>query len=370
MTASLALIHELDGAFSDSTSERRAEIARRIVDLFEFGAPDFSAEQIDLFDDVFTRLVADIEASTRAALAERLATSRYAPPRVSEILAFDDTVAVAAPVLEFSNRIDSGMLVNNARCKSQDHLLAISRRRSLDAIVTDVLVERGNRPVVLSAARNPGARFSDFGFMTLVERAQGDDELALSVGERRELPRHYLLKLLAKASAAVRAKLELADPLSSDAIRNAVAEATGIIQASTTKALYDYTAARAQVETLRAAGRLGETDVETFAKAGKFEETAIALAVLCELPVEQIELAMAGNRPETILILTKAIGMSWPAVKALLTMYAGGPGLTGVALEQCLGTFSRLKPATARQVMEFQRKRAAGGSGRRPTNGP
>ncbi len=359
MNASLALIRELDGAVAGTTAERRAEIARRIADLFEFGAPDFSAEQIDLFDDVFARLVTEIETATRAQLAERLARNPLAPSRTSGLLAFDDSITVAAPVLEHSSRIESVVLVRTAREKGQEHLLAIARRHSLDAIVTDLLVERGDRPVLLTTARNPGARLSDFGYKTLVERAEGDDELAVSVGERRELPRHYLLKLLAKASAAVRSKLELTDPLSADAIRHAVAEVTGVILASTKKMSFDYSAARAQVETLRAAGELSESALHDFAKAGKFEETVAALAVLGRLPVEQIELAMAGNRPETIIVLAKAIGLSWSTVRTLLTMQ-GGPGLSGQALEQRLGTFSRLKLTTAQQALEFQRRRAAG----------
>lgn len=367
MTASFALIRELDGAFAGSTAERRSEIARRIGELFDIGAADFSAEQIELFDDIFTRLIGDIEVAARAALAERLAHSRFAPPRVCQILAFDDSIAVAAPILEYSDRIDSGLLVRNARHKSQEHLLAVSRRPFIEAIVTDVLVERGNRPVLLSTAGNPGARFSDFGFKTLVERAKGDDELAMSVGARRELPRHYLLKLLAKASATVRAKLELTDPLSSDAIRKAVAEAAGAIQAAAQPTSYDYTVARETIEALWAAGNLSERDVEAFAKAGKFEETAIALAMLCQLPVETVEMAMVGNRPETIIILSKAIGMSWPTVKALLTI--GGQAPNGQTLDQCLGTYSRLKPTTARQALEFQRKRAAAGSLRAAAGG-
>lgn len=362
MNTALVLIDELDGAFSNASAARRAEIVGRIADLFLFGAADYSGDQINLFDDVFTRLVTGIESSARAALAERLAANAFSPPGITRALAFDDAIQVAAPVLEFSPCIDSRTLAENARSKSQDHLLAMSRRRELNAAVTDVLVVRGNRPVLLTTVRNSGARLSDFGFMTVVERADGDDELAMCVGERRELPRHYLLKLLTKASRTVRTKLELADPLSSEAIRNAVAGAATIVQARTAIVARDYTAARAVIEELQAAGRLAESNVERFAQSGKFEETVVALALLCELPIEQIELAMAGDRPETVIILAKAIGMSWPTVKALLTMRSAGQGHPDHVFEQCLGTFSRLKPATARQVLEFQRRRAASAS--------
>src|SRR5262249_62171962 len=112
------------------------------------------------------------------------------------------------PVLTQSPQLDNAALVENARTKSQQHLLAISKRKSLAETVTDVLVERGDRQVALSAAENPGAKFSEAGYIRLVKRAEGDDQLAQSVGSRAEIPRHHFLRILAKASQAVRAKLE------------------------------------------------------------------------------------------------------------------------------------------------------------------
>lgn len=361
-----ALIHEIDDALAHSPSGRRSAMVERLADLFIFGAAEFSGEQIGLFDDIFTRLVETIETSSRAALAGRLAASAFAPVVVSRTLAFDDALDVAGPMLEFCQSLDSRTLVQAARIKGQDHLLCISRRNSLEAAVTDVLVDRGDRPVVLSVARNAGARLSDFGFKTLVGRTEGDDELALSVGARHELPRHYFLKLLTQASDQVRAKLEVADPLNSDTIRSAVAGAANRVQAQSAGAR-DYAPARASVGALHAEGKLGESELTGFAENGKFEETAVALALLCGLPIESVELAMVGDRPETVLILAKAVGLTWPTAKSLLTLRQGGQRLSAHEIEQCLGTFSRLKPATARQVLQFHRRRAAGGDTALPT---
>jgi uncharacterized protein (DUF2336 family) len=364
MSTPLTLLAELDDALAMSATERRSQILQKVADLFVLGAADYSDDQIALFDDVFTRLVANIETGARAALAARLAPIAIAPPGVSRMLAADEAVTVAAPLLERCERLDAGTLVGTARTRSQGHLLAISRRRYLDEVLTDVLVERGNRSVVLSTAENLGARFSDFGFATLVRRSEGDDGLASCVGSRRELPRHHLLKLLAKASDTVRRKLELADPLGADAIRNAVAEAASLVQARTNRASRNYAAAQAHIDAVQASGELNESAVAAFAGDGKVEETTVALARLCDMPIESIELAMVGERPEAILILAKAIGMSWPTAKALLGMRQNGQGLSKQALEQCLGTFSRMKPATARQVLSFQRKRSQIGSSR------
>ena len=55
-------------------------------------------------------------------------------------------------------------LVENAKTKSQEHLLAITKRKSLAETVTDVLVERGDRDVALSVAQNAGAKFSETGY--------------------------------------------------------------------------------------------------------------------------------------------------------------------------------------------------------------
>ena len=81
-------------------------------------------------------------------------------------------------------------------------MLAIAQRGSLSEAVTDVLVELGDREVVLNAVDNYGASFSDHGFTVLVSRSEGDDLLAEMVGSRSEIPSPLLTALVAKASSA------------------------------------------------------------------------------------------------------------------------------------------------------------------------
>ena len=356
--AGAQLAEELNEAVLDTSPIRHAAMLQRVTDLFSFGSSKYSDDEIALFDDIFVRLATAIEVSARAKLANSLAKLPHAPPLITRTLAFDDAIEVAAPVLEHSERLDNATLVENARTKSQRHLLAISRRCRLDDIVTDVLVERGDRSVLLSAAANPGTKFSDTGFRALVNHSQRDDELADCVGSRRDIPRHHLLKLMANASHAVRTKLQAADPLMSDAIRNAVAEATAAIQSKTAAASREYSAACAHAKSLHAAGHMKEDTIAAFAEADQFEETTAALATLCELPIDVVERAMVQARAEAIMIIAKAIGLSWPTVKAVLKLRAGPRGLSAQELEGCLGTYSRLKRTTAEQIVTFQRKRA------------
>src|SRR4029453_4359664 len=103
-----------------------------------------------------------------------------APPLTIRALAFDDVIEVAGPVLSQSTRLDDKTLIENARSKSQAHLMAISTRRTLSGAVTDVLAQRGNDEGGRSAGNNPGAEFTERGFTRLIDRAGDNDDLAAS----------------------------------------------------------------------------------------------------------------------------------------------------------------------------------------------
>src|SRR6202043_1505910 len=115
----------------------------------------------------------------------------------------------------------------NVCTKGQSHMLAISKRKSIDETVTDVLVTRGDREVVNAVASNDGARFSDFGFLHLVQRAEGDSILAEHLGLREDIPRHVFQQLIAKASDDVKKRLELERPTMADQLQTSVTDVAG-----------------------------------------------------------------------------------------------------------------------------------------------
>ena len=169
-------------------------------------------------------------------------------------LAFDDVIEVAGPVLTQSLRLDDAILIETARNKSQAHLMAISKRKVLSDAVTDVLVLRGNDEVVQSTVNNPGAEFSERSLTRLVNRAEGDDELATCLGLRPAIPRHLYLKLLAKASDTVRQRLEAANPKQAAEVPTAVREATRRARSSKS-AMTQQTADRARAGQIAVRGR-------------------------------------------------------------------------------------------------------------------
>jgi len=303
------------------------------------------------------RLVNVIEAKARAKLAHRLAPVANAPTKVVNMLAFDDDIEVARPVLSQSERLGERELLVTAASKSQQHLLAITQRRMLSEAVTDVLVERGDREVVHSVVKNSGARFSDAGFRMLVKRSTGDDALAAEVGMRSDIPRTHFLMLLEKASSAVRARLAAENPQAGSAIEGVVAEVVGGIRSDARNASPDFAAAQAEVERQNKIRRIGEAEIYHYARERRFEETAIALSILCETPIDVVERALLDPGAEIILILAKVAGLSSTTTKAILLLRAADRGMSAKDLEQALSSFNRLQPDTARRVLGFFRTR-------------
>jgi uncharacterized protein (DUF2336 family) len=321
------------------------------------GAPQCTEEDIAVFDSVFTRLAAEIETKARAILASRLAPIPNAPPITIRTLALDDAIEVAAPVLAQSVRLDDATLIDVANTKGDAHLLAIAQRPALSEAVTDVLVVRGNQTVVLSLAENAGVAFSEVGYTTLVHRAERDDRLATTVGLRPEIPLHHFLKLLDKASDAVRKKLEAAHPNAKREVREAVAEAAGRIEGDLLGKIRDHAAAMAFVEALHRVRQLDDERLRNFAQTGRFAETVAAIAVLSELSLSFVEQAIMQERSEMLVVILKALALAWPTAKAVLTLrgrhYTGG----NQSVDESMASFERLKTSTAREIIRFYRQR-------------
>jgi uncharacterized protein (DUF2336 family) len=351
-----SIIDELINAVESGGAKQRQKILQRITDLFVAGSRSYSHEQVALFDDVLQQLSADIEVKARARLAHRLASVKDAPPKLIRKLAFDDEINVAAPVLACSEQLTDEDLVENARTKSQKHLLAIAQRLKLSEAVTDVLVERGDRDVVRKVAGNRGARFSLAGYEKLTTRARYDRRLTLALGERTDIPRQYFLKLLECASASVREKLEASNPELAEAIRKSIDDVATVMQQEARAASSEFKAAERKARRFKA-HPVTESNVHAPARTQEFEKAVIALARLGRFPIDVVERALLDEGADMVLILARAADCSWATVKELLQMQAAGRRMTPNDLSEAFERYNKFSPQTARSIFEFQRQR-------------
>jgi uncharacterized protein (DUF2336 family) len=355
MTEAKPFLQELNEAILQGSPESRARALWHATDLLIAGR--YTEDQIWVFGEVIGRLAEEIEGAARAKLAKLLAYSNNAPFNVIMILALDDSIDVAGPILQHSQRLDAKTLLASARAKGQAHLLAISKRSSIPVAVTDELVKRGNREVALSIAANNGARFSDPGFFQMIKRSEGDSILAEQLGVRKEIPRHMFQQLIAKASDDVKRKLERERPDLVDHIQKSVTEVAGALQSKFGPASKSYFTAKKVVTFQHQYGNLDENSILGYARAHKIEEVTVGLSLLCSLPSDVVERALVHSNSEMTLILARALGFRWETAMALLFLGAKDHRIPAGDLNDTKEEFARLNIETSRGVLRAYQSR-------------
>jgi len=356
MGANLSLIAELEEVVQHGSREKRVATLQRVTALFLAGASRYTEEHVDIFDDVFGLLIKEIESKARAELSNRLAPVSNAPVKVLRKLARDDDIAVAGPVLKLAPRLAEADLIDVAKTKSQAHLHAISTRQALGEAVTDVLVRRGDRDVARRVADNRSARISAKSFSRLVKRAEEDGILAEKVGLRPDIPPPLFRDLLTKATAVVHRRLiASATPELRAAICDILAKVSEEVGARVGPR--DYRAAQRVVLNLDKAGQLSEAALVSFCSEGKYEETVVALSALAKVPVKTADRLMDADRPDPVLILCKAAGLNWSAVKAVIVARPQGAEMSKQELDAAFANYGRLSASTAQRVVRFWQER-------------
>ena len=350
----VSIIAELEEAVRSGSSARRVTTLRRVTDLFLHDGERLSEDQIKVFDDVLCHLVAHVETRVKAELGERIATLEYAPSGVIERLAWDDHISVAGSVLSNSSRLTTNTLIDIAKAKGQDHLLAISGRSNLPEAVTDVIVDRGERKVIRNLANNASARFSDAGYKGMVEHAEADDELTEMLGLRIDLPLRFLRDLLQRATEAVRARLALIAPAELQEEIHRVLKSIAGKTREESPPLRDFSRAEAVVKRMKGMNELNDAAIVRFAETKKFDEVAAALAILNNCaPTNMMARLLEGVRADLILVPCKSAGLSWTAVESILCHRPIKHRIDDATLKLASKDYYKLSVETAERTVRF-----------------
>ena len=293
----ISIANEVEAAIAAGSTQTCADMAGRVTALFLASAGRFNSDQIELFSDVFERLINTIELraiadiSARIALAElssQLAPVPQAPASVVRRLARNDEISIAGPVLTELARLSNDDLIEIAQTKSEKHLLAIAGRWWLREVVTDALLARRFPSVSRRLVDNPGTRVSPAGFAMIVGQAVSDPELAIATGIRADLPRKLRSQLLRHATEAVRNRLlSRAPPYLFEEIQAAIAAAAAGADREMAKAR-DFAGAKIMAARLRMEGGLNEASLLGLAKQRKYEATITVLAELSQTSIELV----------------------------------------------------------------------------------
>jgi len=354
------LMDELQ-AIRNASEDRRAATVRQITDLFLCGADCFSNEQIELFDDVFLRLIDGIERRVLIQLANSLAPVESAPVNVVRQLAKNDEIQIAGPVLAQSARLDVADLIEIAKTMSQDHLLAISDRKRIEQALTAILVDRGNEDVLCKVASNTGASLSEADFGVLVGRAENDERLTETVGLRSDIPPHLFERLLLRATKVVQERLlKSINPVARPELHRIL---TTVAQGFGLEGQFrSYEAARALVTAKHQAGTLLEADLLDYARTKKCEELVVALALLCSVSVDIIDRLMDLDRPDALLIACRSAGLEWSTTREIISLQARDQEISEAGFRRARENFNNLTKSSADRILHFWQSRQPVGS--------
>jgi uncharacterized protein (DUF2336 family) len=354
MQQPVSIIAELEEAVRSGSSAKRISTLRQVTDLFLHSGDRLNDDQVKVFDDVLCHLVARVESRVKAELGTRLAPLDYAPSGVVERLAWDDEIAVAGTVLASSTRLAPSTLVEIAKTKGQEHLLAISGRANLPEAVTDVIVERGERKVIRRLADNTTARFSDAGYSGMLDHAEADGELAEVLGLRADLPIKFLRDLLQRATEAVRARLARIAPAElREEIKHILTSLASKGREDAPPAR-DFGRAEAIVRRMKGLNELNNAAITGFAKAGKFEEVAASLGILNNsAPTDMMARLLEGPRADLILIPCKSAGLDWATVETILCHRPFKLRIDRATMELATKDYGKLSAETAERTLRF-----------------
>jgi uncharacterized protein (DUF2336 family) len=356
VSAEAPLLAAVEDIVKHGSQDRRADMLERIANLFVGSAASFSEDHVQLFDEVFNRLIAEIEAKARFELSVKLSCVCNAPFGVVRRLAGDDDILVARPVLARSERLADADLLSIAKTKSQLHLLAIANRNRIAETITDVLVRRGDREVVRNVAGNSGARLSQTGFSSLVRKAETDGILAEKIGQRSDTPQPFFHQLFVQATHVVQKRLlAIATPQTQDKIRRVLADISREFARDTM--LAHGSGASVRLDEMEPNVKMEEATIAELAHEKRYDETIAALSTRCDIPLQHMHRILANKQADPALIVCKALGFGWPTAEAIVLLLTKGIGTSVHTLESKHRNFEKLSASGSKDVLRLWHRR-------------
>lgn len=351
----LERLERLAGLARETSSERRRELLREVTDLFLEAPKELSEEETEHFADIMAKVAFDLEMKVRQHLAERLAEVDAAPPSLIKKLA-NDRIEVARPILINSGVLRNADLIDIARRLGQEHLAAISMRKRLSREVTDCLVERGNRVVLVHLAGNPGAEFSRKSMETMVARAEDDEALHQPLVTQRDLPPDLLQKMYWQVSSVLRQHIiETVADLEEDQLDEILEETrTWFDSEQLEEAL---SPAERFIRDQQRLGQLDNSLLVQLLRQGRISEFIAGFAQINRIDLTQARRIIFDPGGEALAVACKAIGLDQCTFRDLAQLNDSRGIRDQAGLDVLTDAYQRITPEAARRAMRFWRAR-------------
>ncbi len=348
------MLNELISLSHDADPHQRRQLLMRITDQFLQKSEEATDLSTELFVEVIDRLLDQIDTDDRATYAESFAETEAMTRDIARKLAFDEA-NVAKPVLERSTALSDTDLIEVASTKSQQHLMAITKRKSIGEAVTDAIVEHGNESVLVSATQNPGARFSDGGFTAMTEKARNSEAMRDALSRRGDMPVEIAEKFMASLSGEAKMRLEALIEKNSDQAATLVQEALKDTEKKVMEGRRMRLDAKLMVQDV-INGDLSQNEAfSLLAAQNRTQDLVYAMAKISDVPEAHINSSLAAFDGSAIAILCKVADVSAEAFCQIALMRQRR--MPECDAEQLVADYGKLTPESAAKTMRFLKLR-------------
>ncbi len=228
---------------ADPSSEVRAETTAKIASQFAMEA--LSPAERQIAEDIFRKLVKDVELRVREALASHLKNSVELPHDVAMALA-NDVDSVSLPMIKFSEVLTDEDLIEIVRDQGEAKQVAVAQRPSVSPRVAVALVDTGNEKAVARLVANDGAKLTETLLGRVMDEYQASDAVSDSLARRPSMPAAVSAQLVEKLTERLQDFLLSKHDVSPDIASNLILQA----RERATMSLVDYGSTDAELDNL------------------------------------------------------------------------------------------------------------------------
>ncbi len=228
---------------ANPSADVRAETTAKIAKQFEGEA--LSPAERQIAEDIFRKLVKDVEVRVREALAAHLKNSPDLPHDVAVALA-NDVDSVSLPMLKFSEVLTDEDLIEIVRDQGASRQVAIAQRISVSSRVADALIDTGNENAVARLVANEGAKLTEQALGRVMEDYQESQAVSDSLSRRPSMPAAISAQLVEALSERLQDFLMQKHDVSPDVASNLILQA----RERATMSLVDYGSTDIELENL------------------------------------------------------------------------------------------------------------------------
>lgn len=343
------------------TEGDRNRLLLAMVDMCATSEEVRQPELRSLLGDVFIRLAAEAEREIRKALAERLASSDWAPKALIDILALDE-IEIARPIILASPLLQDEDLLRILVQAAVEHQIEVARRPGVSPRVVEAILDRSEPSVLAALAGNTEIDLSDDALRRLVFASRRITALRAPLVRHPQLTRPLALQMYSWIGEALR--IALADRFEVDPAElcRAVGEAVTAAHAgpphpSEPPGEEQGEMERRLVTKLEAAGELRPGYLVRALKEGKLSLFQTALAALGRFPASEVRRACNAPDAELIALACAAVGIDRVVFPTLLVLMrelnAGRPGGGPEAGKRAASAFVRAPANAARAFRDL-----------------